>query len=73
MTLNEKNLNYEVVDLVESYNFHIKFSTFIAHIKNYDFFKKIVLPLPSFDMAVGPNRHMIQGLWVSFAEPDLYF
>jgi hypothetical protein len=25
MTLNEKSLNYKVVDLVESYNFRIKF------------------------------------------------
>jgi hypothetical protein len=27
MTLNGKILNYKVVDLVESYNFHIKFTS----------------------------------------------
>jgi hypothetical protein len=39
MTSNEKSLNYKVVDLVESYNFHIKFISIRVHNKSYDFFK----------------------------------
>jgi hypothetical protein len=40
MTLNEKSLNYKVIDLVESYNFHINFISIQIHTKSYDFFWK---------------------------------
>jgi glutaredoxin-related protein len=36
----KKKLNYEVVDLVESYNFHIKFISLRGHTKCYDFLKR---------------------------------
>jgi hypothetical protein len=39
ITSNGKILNYEVVDLVESYNFHIKFASIQVQ-KNYKFSRK---------------------------------
>jgi hypothetical protein len=33
MTSNEKILNYKIVDLVETYNFHIKFISIQVHKK----------------------------------------
>ena len=39
MTLNEKPQNYEVVDLVESYNSHIKVISIQRRIKEIRFFK----------------------------------
>jgi hypothetical protein len=39
MTSNGKTLNYKVVDLVESYNFHIKFTSIRVQTKNYKFLK----------------------------------
>jgi hypothetical protein len=39
MTSNGKTLNYKIVDLVESYNFHIKFTFIRVQTKNYKFFK----------------------------------
>jgi hypothetical protein len=39
MTSNGKTLNYKVVDLVGSYNFHIKFTSIRVQ-KNYKFSKK---------------------------------
>jgi hypothetical protein len=39
MISNEKTLNYKVVDLVESYNFHIKFTFIRVQTKNYKFLK----------------------------------
>jgi hypothetical protein len=39
MTSNEKSLNYKVVDLVESYKFHINFISIEVHTKSYDFLK----------------------------------
>jgi hypothetical protein len=40
MTSNGKTLNYKVVDLVESYNFHIKFTSIRVQMKKYKFFKR---------------------------------
>jgi hypothetical protein len=40
MTSNGKTLNYKVVDLVESYNFHIKFTSIQVQTKNYKFLKR---------------------------------
>jgi hypothetical protein len=40
MTSNGKNLNYKVVDLVERYNFQIKFTSIQVQTKNYNFLKK---------------------------------
>jgi hypothetical protein len=39
MTSNRKTLNYEIVDLVESYNFHIKFTSIGVHAKKLQFFE----------------------------------
>jgi transposase len=39
MTSNEKTLNYEI-DLVENYNFHIKFTSIRVHAKNLQFFER---------------------------------
>jgi hypothetical protein len=39
MTSNGKIFNYNVVDLVEIYNFHIKFTSIRVQTKNYKFFK----------------------------------
>jgi hypothetical protein len=39
MTLNGKTLNYKIVDLVESYNFHIKFTSIRVHAKKLQFFE----------------------------------
>jgi hypothetical protein len=40
MTLNRKTLNYKVVYLVESYNFHIKFTSIQVHAKKLQFFER---------------------------------
>jgi hypothetical protein len=40
MTLNEKKLNYKVVDLVESYNFHIKFTSIWVQTIKLQIFEK---------------------------------
>jgi hypothetical protein len=40
MTSNGKTLNNKVVDLVESYNFRIKFISIPVQIKNYNFLKR---------------------------------
>jgi hypothetical protein len=39
MTSNGKNLNYKVVDLIQSYSFHIKFTYIWIQTKTYNFFK----------------------------------
>jgi hypothetical protein len=39
MTSNAKTLNYKVVDLVESYNFHIKFTSVRVQTKQLKKFK----------------------------------
>jgi hypothetical protein len=38
MTLNEKVINYKVLDPIILYNFGIKFDFIRDHMKNYDFF-----------------------------------
>jgi hypothetical protein len=43
MTSNEKGLNYKVVDLVESYNFHINFILIRVHTKKLCFLEKLCL------------------------------
>jgi hypothetical protein len=40
MTSNEKSLIYKVIDLVESYNFHIHFISIRVHIKKLRLLKK---------------------------------
>jgi hypothetical protein len=41
VTLNGKTLDYKVLDLVKSYNFHIKFTSIrVQTKKNYKFLKK---------------------------------
>jgi hypothetical protein len=40
MILNEKTLNYKIVDLVESYNFHINFTSIRVHVKKLQFFER---------------------------------
>jgi transposase len=40
MTLNGKISNYKIVDLVESYNFHIKFTSIRVHAKKLQFFER---------------------------------
>jgi hypothetical protein len=40
MISNGKTLNYKVVDLVESYYFHIKFTSIIVQTKNYNFLER---------------------------------
>jgi hypothetical protein len=40
MTSNGKILNYKIVDIVESYNFHIKFTSIRVHAKNLQFFER---------------------------------
>jgi hypothetical protein len=44
MTLNGKTLKYKVIDLVESYNFHIKFTSIRIQTKKYKFFEKRMDP-----------------------------
>jgi hypothetical protein len=39
MTSNRKTLNYKVVNLVESYNFYIKFTSIRVHAKKLQFFE----------------------------------
>jgi hypothetical protein len=39
MIWNEKKLNYKVVDLDESYDFHISFISIQGNTKNYDLSK----------------------------------
>jgi hypothetical protein len=39
-----KTLNYKVVDLVESYNFHIKFTPIRVQTKKLQFFEKRLHP-----------------------------
>jgi hypothetical protein len=39
MTSNEKTMNHKVVDLIESYNFHIKLTFIRVQIKIYKFLK----------------------------------
>jgi hypothetical protein len=69
MTSNGKTLNYKVVDLVESYNFHIQFTSIRVQTKKYKFVKRDWTPtavahggrrcystarlLPSWGMALG--------------------
>jgi hypothetical protein len=40
MTSNGKTLNYKIVDLVESYNFYIKFTSIRVHAKTLQFFER---------------------------------
>jgi hypothetical protein len=40
MTSNGKTLNYKIVDLVESYNFYIKFTSIQIHAKKLQFFER---------------------------------
>jgi hypothetical protein len=40
----EKTLNYKVVDLVESYNFHIKFTFIRVQTKKLIFFENKLYP-----------------------------
>jgi hypothetical protein len=40
LTSNGKILNYKIVDLVESYNFHIKFISIRVHAKKLQFFER---------------------------------
>jgi hypothetical protein len=40
MTSNGKTLNYRIVDLVEIYNVHIKFTSIRVHAKNLQFFER---------------------------------
>jgi hypothetical protein len=44
MTSNEKTLNYKVVDLVESYNFHIKFTSIRVQTKTLQIFENRLDP-----------------------------
>jgi hypothetical protein len=44
MTSNGKTLNYKVVDLVETYNFHIKFISIRVQTKKLQIFEKRVDP-----------------------------
>jgi hypothetical protein len=44
MTSNGKTLNYKVVDLVESYNFHIKFTSIRVQTKKIQIFEKRLDP-----------------------------
>jgi hypothetical protein len=39
MTSNRNTLNYKIVDLVERYNFHIKFTSIRVHAKKLQFFE----------------------------------
>jgi hypothetical protein len=39
MTSNEKRLKYKVVDLVETYKFHIQFISIRVQTKSYNFLK----------------------------------
>jgi hypothetical protein len=41
MISNKKCLNYKVVDLVESYNFHINFIPIRVHTKKLRFFREV--------------------------------
>jgi hypothetical protein len=50
----KKSSNYKVVDLVESYNFHIKYIPIRVHRKSCDFFEKLI----------DPYRHIILRLHV---------
>jgi hypothetical protein len=56
MTSNGKTLNYKIVDLIESYNFHRKlqfsYKVYLYPSSN----KKIIIFLPLWGTAVGPCR-----------------
>jgi hypothetical protein len=43
MTSNEKNLNYKIVYLVESYKFHIKFTSIRVYKKVMIFYNRLTL------------------------------
>jgi hypothetical protein len=47
MTSNGKILNYKVIDLVESYNFHIKFTSIRVQIKKFENILDPLLPWPT--------------------------
>jgi hypothetical protein len=53
MTSNGKFLNYKVVDLVESYTFHIKFTSIRVQTKKNTNFCKETGPLPPWPTAAG--------------------
>jgi hypothetical protein len=40
MTSREKFLNYKIIDLVESYNFYIKFTSIRVHAKKLQIFER---------------------------------
>jgi hypothetical protein len=44
MTSNGKTLNYKILDLVESYNFHIKFTSIRVHAKKLQIFENRLDP-----------------------------
>jgi hypothetical protein len=54
MTSNGKTLNYKVVDLVESYNFHIKFTYIRVQTKKLQIFEKRPDPYRR-----GPRRYEV--------------
>jgi hypothetical protein len=68
MTSNGKNLNYKVVDLVESYNFHIKFTFIRVQTKKLQIFEKRLDPYRPWGTAVGPCRRPPRCQMYSFAK-----
>ena len=43
MILNEKVINYKKIDLMNQYNFGIKFYFIRDHIKSYNFFRETIV------------------------------
>jgi hypothetical protein len=77
MTLNGKTLYYKVVDLVESYIFHIKFTSIRVQTKNYKYLKEIG-PLPPWPTAVGRRvptsvPHDARSIVLQFFFRTIYF
>jgi hypothetical protein len=70
MISNGKIWDYKVVDLVEIYNFHIKFISIRVQTKNYKCLKRD-RPLPPCPTAVGPCRHPPRRQMYSFAKKKL--
>jgi hypothetical protein len=88
MTLNEKTLNYKVVDLVESYNFHVKFTSIRVQTKKYKFLKRDWTPtamahggrrcystarlLPPWGTTLGPPRRHMYSFAKNFCGPYIF-
>jgi hypothetical protein len=63
MTSNEKSLNYKVIDLIESYNFHINFTFIRIHTKKVTISENILTPMScgsGWECTISPREYYSQ-------------